>query len=131
MQSHSSGRTRLLLRTLLLMVISGMLSSTALAQRTINETDRVVLHGNVHPQARAEFDRGSANAAMAMNRMVLLLSVRPDAQAELQQLLADQQNPKSPSYHTWHAFARTMGWPVLHPQAFWNSGMFCTTPFAR
>ncbi|HET9164599.1 MAG TPA: protease pro-enzyme activation domain-containing protein, partial [Candidatus Angelobacter sp.] len=101
MQSHSSGRTRLLLRTLLLMVISGMLSSAALAQRTINEADRVVLHGNVHPQARAEFDRGSANAAMPMNRMVLLLSVRPDAQAELQQLLADQQNPKSPSYHKW------------------------------
>jgi pseudomonalisin len=101
MQSHSSGRTRLLLRTLLLMVISGMLSSAALAQRTINEADRLTLHGNVHPQARAEFDRGSANAAMPMNRMVLLLSVRPDAQAELAQLLADQQNPKSPNYHKW------------------------------
>ena len=98
MQSHSSGRTRLLLRTLLLILVSGMFSSAALAQRTINEADRVVLHGNVHPQARAEFDRGSANAAMPMNRMVLLLSVRPDAQADLQQLLADQQNPKSPSY---------------------------------
>ncbi|MBZ5491264.1 MAG: hypothetical protein LAO76_10065 [Acidobacteriia bacterium] len=101
MQSHSSGRTRLLLRTLLLMLVSGMLSSAALAQRTINEADRITLHGNVHPQARAEFDRGSANAAMPMNRMVLLLSVRPDAQADLQQLLADQQNPKSPNYHKW------------------------------
>lgn len=101
MQSHSSGRTRLLVRTLLLMVISGMLSSAALAQRTINEADRVTLHGNTHPLARAEFDRGSANAAMPMNRMVLLLSVRPDAKAQLQQLLADQQNPKSPSYHQW------------------------------
>ena len=101
MQSHSSGRTRLLLRILLLTVISGTLSSAALAQRTINEADRITLHGNVHPQARAEFDRGSANAAMPMNRMVLLLSVRPDAQADLQQLLADQQNPKSASYHKW------------------------------
>jgi uncharacterized membrane protein len=101
MQSHSSGRTRLLLRTLLLILVSGMFSSAALAQRIINEADRVVLHGNVHPQARAEFDRGSSNAAMPMNRMVLLLSVRPDAQADLQQLLADQQNPKSPSYHKW------------------------------
>src|SRR5438270_14089947 len=78
MQSHSSGRTRLLLRTLLLMLISGMLSSAALAQRTINEADRTILHGNVHPQARAEFDRGSANAAMPVNRMVLLLPVPPD-----------------------------------------------------
>jgi subtilase family serine protease len=78
-----------------------MLSSNALAQRSINEADRVILHGNTHPLARAEFDRGSANAAMPMNRMVLLLSVRPDVQAELQLLLADQQNPKSPSYHKW------------------------------
>ncbi len=101
MHTHSCGRTRLLLRTLLLMLISGMLSSAALAQRTINEADRITLHGNVHPQARAEFDRGAANAAMPMNRMVLLLSVRPDAQADLQKLLADQQNPKSPSYHKW------------------------------
>src|SRR6476646_6906790 len=101
MHTHSRGRTRLLLRTLLLMMICGMLSSAALAQRSINEADRVVLHGNVHPQALAEFDRGSANAAMPMNRMVLLLSVRPDAQAKLQQLLADQQDPNSPSYHQW------------------------------
>src|SRR6476646_11498793 len=101
MQSHSSGHTRLLLRTLLLVVISVMVSSAALAQRTINEADRVTLHGNVHPQARAEFDRGSANAAMPMNRMVLLLSVRPDAQTELQQLLANQQAPNSPDYHKW------------------------------
>src|SRR6267154_6391038 len=28
------------------------------------------------------------------------------------------------SYHTWQAFARTIGWLALHPQAFWNSGMF-------
>jgi uncharacterized membrane protein len=78
-----------------------MLSLSAQAQRTINDADRVTLHGNTHPLARAEFDRGSANASMPMNRMVLLLSVRPYAQAALQQLLADQQDPKSPGYHQW------------------------------
>jgi len=35
------------------------------------------------------------------------------------------------SYQTWQAFSATMGWPALHPQAFWNSGMFCTTPSTR
>src|SRR5580765_2385988 len=34
-------------------------------------------------------------------------------------------------YQTWQALARTMGCPALHPQAFWNSGMFCTTPVVR
>ena len=101
MYSHRLRRTRCHLGVLLLLVLTGMLSLSAQAQRTINDADRVTLHGNTHPLARAEFDRGSANASMPMNRMVLLLSVRPDAQAALQQLLADQQDPKSPDYHQW------------------------------
>src|ERR1041385_4255814 len=36
-----------------------------------------------------------------MKDMVLLLSVRPDAQTQLQQLLAEQEDPKSPNYHKW------------------------------
>ncbi|HEX3587048.1 MAG TPA: protease pro-enzyme activation domain-containing protein [Candidatus Angelobacter sp.] len=101
MHSHRLRRTRCHLSVLLLLVLTGMLSLSAQAQRTINDADRVILHGNTHPLARAEFDRGSANASMPMNRMVLLLSVRPDAQAALQQLLADQQDPKSPDFHKW------------------------------
>ena len=101
MHSHRLRHTRCYLSVLLLLVLTGMLSLSAHAQRAINDADRVTLHGNTHPLARAEFDRGSANAAMPMNRMVLVLSVRPDAQAALQQLLADQQDPKSPGYHQW------------------------------
>ncbi|HSK43548.1 MAG TPA: protease pro-enzyme activation domain-containing protein, partial [Candidatus Binatia bacterium] len=86
-------------RTLLLMVISGMLSSAALAQRTINENDREIKHGNVHPLARAEFDRGSADLNLPMENMILLLSPRASAKADLDKLLADQQNPKSPNFH--------------------------------
>ncbi|HET8888291.1 MAG TPA: protease pro-enzyme activation domain-containing protein [Candidatus Angelobacter sp.] len=101
MYSHRLRNTRCYLNVLLLLMLTGMLSLSAQAQRAINDADRVTLHGNTHPLARAEFDRGSANAAMPMNRMVLVLSVRPDAQAALQQLLADQQDPKSPDYHQW------------------------------
>ncbi|MCU1257086.1 MAG: Peptidase propeptide [Candidatus Angelobacter sp.] len=99
MHTHSRGRTRPLLRTLLLILISGMLSSAALAQRSINEADRVTRHGNVHPLARAEFDRGSADLTLPMENMVLLLSARASAKAELDTLLADLQNPKSPNFH--------------------------------
>lgn len=73
----------------------------ALAQRSINEADRVTLHGNVHPLARAEFDRGSADPNMAMDNIIMSLTVRPAAQAALAQLLKDQQDPKSPNYHKW------------------------------
>src|SRR5579864_6129746 len=34
-------------------------------------------------------------------------------------------------HHTWQAFSATIGCPALHPHAFWNSGMFCTTPSTR
>lgn len=99
MHTHLRGRTGLLLRALLLVILGGMLSSTALAQRTINEADRVIKHGNVHPLARAEFDRGSADLTLPMENMILQLSPRASAKAELDTLLADLQNPKSPNFH--------------------------------
>ncbi len=99
MHTHSRGRTGLLLRALLLMILGGMLSSTALAQRSINEADRVIKHGNVHPLARAEFDRGSADLNLPMENMILQLSPRASAKADLDTLLADLQNPKSPNFH--------------------------------
>jgi pseudomonalisin len=101
MHSQTFHRLHVCLSTALLLLMTGMLSLNAQAQRAINDADRVTLHGNTHPLARAEFDRGSASATTAMNNIVLLLSVRPEAQAELQQLLAEQQDPKSPSYHKW------------------------------
>jgi pseudomonalisin len=99
MHTHSCGRTRLLLRTLLLMILGGMLSSTALAQRSINEADRVIKHGNVHPLARAEFDRGSADLNLPMENMILLLSPSASAKAAMDALLDDLQDPKSPNFH--------------------------------
>src|SRR5579859_4820137 len=101
MYSHRLRHTRCHLSVLLLLVLTGMLSLGAQAQRVINDADRVTLHGNTHPLARAEFDRGSADAAMPMNHMIMLLAVRPDAEAQLSQMLHDQQNPKSPDFHKW------------------------------
>jgi len=103
MHSHTHRCTKLFLTALLALLTIGSLSPGAQAQRSINDADRVTLHGNTHPLARVEFDRGSARAAMPMNNMILVLSVRPDAQAQLSQLLAEQQDPKSPNYHQWLA----------------------------
>ncbi|HET6936344.1 MAG TPA: S53 family peptidase, partial [Candidatus Angelobacter sp.] len=99
MHSHRLFPTRVSARALYLLLLTAILTLGAQAQRTINDADRVTLHGNVHSLARAEFDRGSADAAMPMNNMIMLLSVRPDAQAALDQLLAEQQDPGSPNYH--------------------------------
>ena len=101
MHSRTLPLPKLCLSALLLLALTGMLSLTAQAQRAINDADRVTLHGNTHALARAEFDRGSAPASMPMTNMIMLLSVRPDAETQLNQLLADQQNPQSPNYHKW------------------------------
>ena len=101
MHSRTLPLQKLCLSALLLLAMTGILSLNAQAQRAINDSDRVTLHGNVHPLARAEFDRGSAPASLPMNNMILQLGIRPDAQAQLNQLLAEQQDPKSPNFHQW------------------------------
>lgn len=101
MQSHTSKPTEPHLRLLVVFVLGILMSLSASAQRVINDADRVTLHGNTHPLARAEFDRGSADAATPMNNMILVLSPRAGAQEQLQQLLAEQQDPKSPNFHKW------------------------------
>ncbi len=67
----------------------------------VDNARRVTLPGNVHPLARAEFDRGAASDALPMSRMLLLLK-RSDAQeAALQDYLEKQQDKSSPDYHQW------------------------------
>ncbi|HUK12488.1 MAG TPA: protease pro-enzyme activation domain-containing protein [Thermoanaerobaculaceae bacterium] len=70
-------------------------------QRVVNDADTVVLQGNVHPLARAEFDVGRTAASLPEERMILTLKISPEKRAALDRLLADQQDPSSPEYHHW------------------------------
>lgn len=67
----------------------------------IDESQRVVLHGNVYPLARPEFDRGLAPATMPMEHMWLVLKRSPAQESGLETLLAQQQDKTSPNYHKW------------------------------
>ena len=67
----------------------------------IDNTQRVTLAGNVHPLARAEFDRGAVTDAQPMTRMLLLLKRSEAQDAALEDALAKQQDKSSPSYHQW------------------------------
>jgi uncharacterized protein (TIGR03437 family) len=62
---------------------------------------RVVLAGRVHPQARAENDRGAVDSSFPLTGMTLLLKRSAGQQAGLSQLLEDQRNPASASFHRW------------------------------
>src|ERR1700751_256402 len=69
--------------------------------RTVDEGNRVPLHGNVHPMARPEFDRGPVADSEPASRMWVVLPRREDQETALPQLLEQQQDKTSPNYHKW------------------------------
>jgi len=77
-----------------------ILSSSAFAVRP-SEDVSVVFAGSVPPQARPERDRGPADPDAPMERMLLPLQRRAGADAEIESLLARQQDPASADYHRW------------------------------
>src|SRR5216684_6932585 len=68
---------------------------------TVDDTNRTVLGGNVHPKARAEFDRGAVADAQPVTRILLVLQRSAEQEAALRQLMEEQQSKNSPNYHAW------------------------------
>jgi subtilase family serine protease len=69
--------------------------------QAIDNTSLWRLRGNVHPHARAEFDRGAVNGSMAMEGMKFVFQLTPEQQISLDTLLKEQLDPSSPNYHKW------------------------------
>ena len=61
----------------------------------------VRIPGTVHPAVALATLVGRAPESLPMERMVLQLKNSPEQAAALEQLLADQQDPSSPRYHSW------------------------------
>ena len=59
------------------------------------------LPGNIHRLARAGVDAGEAPDATRMHGLDLVFARTPAQEKALDQLLADQQDPKSAQYHHW------------------------------
>ena len=57
--------------------------------------------GHVHPLAKAENDVGAVDASDTLPAITLVLRQTPEQQADLDRLLAAQQDPTSPDYHRW------------------------------
>ncbi len=67
----------------------------------VDETQLVTLHGNVPSLVHAEFDLGAVSAETQMTHMRLVLSRTAAQQQALEQLMAEQQDPRSPNYRHW------------------------------
>lgn len=71
------------------------------AASRITETGSVTLLGNVRPETWSSIDLGAAPTDLALQHMVLLLKRSREQEVALQNLLAAQQDRKSPQYHHW------------------------------
>lgn len=70
-----------------------------LITRPVDESSLVALHGNVHPLARPQFDRGRAPASLGAQRELLVLKRTPQQEMKLRQYLASLEDKNSPSFH--------------------------------
>ena len=92
--------------SLLLMLALCFPAQSLLAQRThitspIDTSRRVRLRGQIHPKASPEYDQGAVDPSLLIPSVTLVLKQSPSQQAELDKLLAEQQDPSSPNYHHW------------------------------
>ncbi|HEY2859588.1 MAG TPA: protease pro-enzyme activation domain-containing protein [Terracidiphilus sp.] len=98
-----------LLRRSRLLAAAGLLVSSVLFAQSpaprihtdINSSQTTILQGSRHPLANPRNDAGRLAGGTRLNGVTLYFK-RSDAQeADLQKLLAAQQNPASPQYHEW------------------------------
>jgi subtilase family serine protease len=69
--------------------------------RTIDNSHRATIRGNIHPKAQPQFDKGPVEASFRLNCITLLLKKSASQQADLERLLHEQQDPSSTLYHHW------------------------------
>src|ERR1700733_9445939 len=68
---------------------------------SIDNSRRVVLYGHINPRAQAGIDQGRVDASLPLPYVTLVLKPSAGQQADLLQLLAQQQDPSSPIFHRW------------------------------
>ena len=81
--------------------LSAGLRSSCAAGSASTKDSRVILHGNLNPRAKVEFDVGPSDPSQPMNQMILLLKIDPQKQAQLDRLVSEQQDSSSENFHKW------------------------------
>jgi len=80
---------------------SSMAAPSPLVRGIVDDGQRVVMRGNVHPWAQARFDRGPVEDSFEMGHLQLVLNRSEEQERGLQQFLQEAHTPGSPGYHAW------------------------------
>jgi len=97
---------RLRTRTALILGALALLAGAVNAQQSrvskaIDNQQRFVLSGHIHPKALPEDDQGRVAPSLPMSYVTLVLAQSDSQRADLAQLLRAQQDPDSANYHVW------------------------------
>ena len=68
---------------------------------SIDSSQTFALAKSLHPRAQAQYDFGPVDPSRQLSYITLLMSPSASQQKVLEQLLAQQQDRKSPNYHKW------------------------------
>ena len=84
-------------------VVSADCTPMAVTRLTAEPNEELLstLSGNVHPLARAEFDRGAVPDSLPMEHMIMMLQRTPDQELALQARIDQMHNHQSPLFHKW------------------------------
>jgi subtilase family serine protease len=66
----------------------------------VDSTQVARVRGTAHPRARAQYDQGRTDPSLTISGAITF-RLSAAQQAELDQLLREQQNPRSSNYHRW------------------------------
>jgi uncharacterized protein (TIGR03437 family) len=92
---------RILVLAALAYLPGGLLAGQNRIVGKINGSQRFTLSGHLHPEAVTEYDQGKVDGSLELKNVTLVLQPSASQQADLDQLLAEQQDPASKNYHKW------------------------------
>jgi subtilase family serine protease len=67
----------------------------------VDNNRRIALQGHINPRIRSGSDQGRVDASFKLPYVTLVLQPSAGQAADLEKLLAQQQDPSSPNYHRW------------------------------
>src|SRR5690242_5968834 len=90
-----------LLAGLVLAIALPAISQPDRLARPISGPRTVMLAGSRRPGLQELADEGPVDPGFLVHQITVAFKPSPAQQAELEKLLADQQDPRSPDYHRW------------------------------
>jgi subtilase family serine protease len=96
--------TRIFRTFVALSITAGLLSAQSPRPRIaaeITNSEQSALRGSLHPLAQSQNDAGSMPSDIRLNGISIYFNRSAEQEADLQALIAAQQDPASPLYHKW------------------------------